>query len=226
MVCAYLGLRVPIIAEIVKNGDNDGAFTSTNGAIKAAQYCGFEIEARNISIGSLRDYTESGHLVVVSVTYGQIPNLYKQDLSWGGGHALLITGVTPDLKGIRYADPDFGLGGVNRDGGWMNNNKWISAQDFLPAWMDQFNLSFIVKNTKEDNMPDYSWLEGTPDSLDKTYIDPTLKALGENKADLSEKIKVVCDYAKQVPVLRKEIESLKKSEWTNVSARIKKALGY
>lgn len=90
MVAKYLFNKEYPIKDIVEHGDNNGNFTTIAGYDKAAAYCGFHVKAQNSNLRIVHDLIAEGHLVIMAVKYGPIPNKYKQDILFQGDHALQI----------------------------------------------------------------------------------------------------------------------------------------
>lgn len=133
MIDHHLTGREIAISDIIKNGDNNPAITSTDGMKKAADWLGFGVDyyydARESDI---KRWLSEGKLIVAVLKYGLFPAKYKQDQKYQSGHFVVITGMTDDGKAIRFADPNFW--GDRREEGWMDNNKWASYGDFYLAF--------------------------------------------------------------------------------------------
>ena len=140
MMDHYLTGREISISDIVKNGDKDGSNTTLAGMRQAAQWLGFDLTYKdNVREDDIKKWLAEGKLILAVIKYSLWENKYKQDLSYPGGHAILITGMTDDGKAIRFADPYFKDGKIKgiydgkRWDGWMENNKWASYGDFYKA---------------------------------------------------------------------------------------------
>jgi murein DD-endopeptidase MepM/ murein hydrolase activator NlpD len=118
---------------------------------------------------------------------------------------------------------------LKRFSGDVREGEWIGKSGGWPPLPGEqttgphLHVRFLINNISQDwvkilkeaAMPDYSWLEdlgnpGNPNTVVHTHINPSLMAVGESTdRPLSERVKVVCDYVKQVPTLKSEIEKLK-----------------
>jgi len=140
MMDHYLTGREISISDIVKHGDKDGSNTTLVGMRQAAQWLGFDLTYKdNVREDDIKKWLAEGKLILAVIKYSLWENKYKQDLSYPGGHAILITGMTDDGKAIRFADPYFRDGKIKgiydgkRWDGFMDNNKWASYGDFYKA---------------------------------------------------------------------------------------------
>lgn len=140
MIDHYLtGREVPISA-IVEGGDKNGAITNFTGMIDAANWLGFgAVRHSGVTAKQIQGWLSEGKLLVAAILYSKWPSKYKQDTAYTSGHFILITGITDDLKAIRFADPYFW--GNRREEGWMNNNKWATWDDFYTAFYHNSDIS-------------------------------------------------------------------------------------
>lgn len=140
MIDHYLtGREVPISA-IVEGGDKNGAITNFTGMIDAANWLGFGVvRYSGVTAKQIQGWLSEGKLLVAAILYSKWPSKYKQDTAYTYGHFILITGITDDLKAIRFADPYFW--GNRREEGWMNNNKWATWDDFYTAFYHNTDIS-------------------------------------------------------------------------------------
>lgn len=184
MADCYLTGREVAIKDIVKNGDNNPEITSYTGAQKAAKWLGFTIyQHKPTSVQQIKEFLGYGHLIIAIVQYNYIPSTHRQ-ISFEGGHALLITGIDEKNNSIRYADPAFS--GATRNDGWMNNGKWISWNELKKAWEYYGYMAWEVQKSKDVPKPEPA-PKPTPDPKDKEI--ETLKAEVKTLKDQNDDLK-------------------------------------
>ena len=200
------------IWDITMNGDKDTKNTTIAGAKSAAAWLGWGLNHWwSINPTDIKNWLNEGRLIIAIITYSKIPNLYKQDLKYQGGHAIVISGIDESNNSIRYADPDFS--GARRNDGWYNNNKWISWSDLSPAWADQNYLGFTTIKTINDYKPqpipqpetDYKKLYETCLN-EKAQLERQKNILTQ---DIAQKNNEIGELKKQNEVLSLSMESLK-----------------
>jgi murein DD-endopeptidase MepM/ murein hydrolase activator NlpD len=142
-----------------------------------------------------------GNFVIVKVD--------NSDLYYYNGHMSQIQASTGqrilENQLIGYVGSTGYASGEHLHHEWRKGSTWENGKSVNP--------SIILNNQPQGGtMADYSWLEdlgnpNNPNTVVNSHINPTLKAVGESTSrPLSEKVKVLADYAKQVPELKKQLK--------------------